>query len=149
QVEVNIPPESSHQYRGQINYNGFLSPFYASNEVLSGVYQIKSYSAQKLQKQAAFPVLIDLKSKRWIHHEDGIYSAAPWNREISSDVKEQINGKKKSGSSAWKDVRDEDFSLFVVAGHHMFVTTMHDPMWGHLFIPSPEEIIERHDGPAS
>src|SRR5690606_24234330 len=44
QVEINIPSESSHQYRGQINYNGFLSPFYASNEVLSGVYQIKSYS---------------------------------------------------------------------------------------------------------
>lgn len=149
QVEINIPQESSHQYRGQVNYNGFLSPFYADNEVLSGVYQIKSYSAQKLHNQAAFPVLIDLKSKRWINLEEGIYSPAAWNLDLGSFLKEQIKLKLNDQEPVWKHVKAEDFTLLVFAGDHLLVTTKHNPMHGHLFITIPQEIIERHFSPSS
>ncbi len=148
-VEVNIPQESSHQFRGQINYNGFLSPLYADNEVLSGVYQIKSYSAQKLQNQAAFSVLIDQKSKRWINPAEGIYSPAAWDLDLSSYLKEQIKLKNKDSSTLWKDVKAEDFSLLIFAGDHLLVSTLHDPMRGHLFFTIPQEIIERHFSPSS
>ncbi len=150
-IEISIPQESSHQYRGQINYNGFLSPVYASEDVLSGIYQIKSYSAQKFQQQAAFPVLIDLKSKRWIDIEDGIYSPAAWNLDLSSYLKEQINLKNKSSSAdtAWKKVKAEDFQLLIYAGEHLQVATLHDLMRGHLFITIPQDMIERHFSPSS
>lgn len=151
QIEINVPQEASHQYRGQINYNGFLSPVFAADDVLSGIYQIKSYSAQKLQKNAAFPVLIDLKSKRWVDIEDGIYSPAAWKLDLGSFLKEQINLKNKanSSSSVWKTIKEEDFALLVFAGDHLLAATLHDQVRGHLFIVIPHEMIERHFSPSS
>lgn len=151
QIEIIVPTEADHQYRGQINYNGFLSPVYAAEDVLSGIYQIKSYSAQKLQKNAAFPVLIDLKSKRFIHIEEGIYSPAAWRLDLGSYLKEQINLKNKSNptSSVWKNTKEEDFPLLVFAGDQLLAATLHDQMRGHLFITIPYEMIERHFSPSS